>query len=194
VSRGAGDAVAALFQNVDVLHGGAQLLVAREPLNGPDIGAVLQQVRRKGVSKGMAGGPLLDVGRVGGLLDGPLHGRVGAVVAADGPAAWVLRECRGGKHVLPAPLRRRVWVLFRQGVGQVDAAYAFGTVRLVLGLHCFQVAPEQAVEALGQHHRPVRSAFAVPDVEAAGSNVEFFDPEAKGFGQSESASIESPLP
>ncbi|MCS3939961.1 hypothetical protein GGP84_002602 [Salinibacter ruber] len=37
----------------------------------------------------------------------------------------------------------------------------------MLGLHCFQVAPERAVEALGQHRRPVLPAFAVPDVEAA---------------------------
>ncbi len=65
-----------------------------------------------------------------------------------------------------------------------------GTVRLVLGLHCFQVAPERAVEALGQHRRSVSAALAVPDVKAAGSNVEFFDPEAKGFGQSQSASVE----
>ncbi|MCS3612730.1 hypothetical protein GGP56_002745 [Salinibacter ruber] len=60
----------------------------------------------------------------------------------------------------------------------------------MLGLHCFQVAPERAVEALGQHRRPVRAAFPVPHVKAAGSNVEFFDPEAKGFGQPEAASIE----
>ena len=32
--EGAGDAVAALLQDVDVLHGGAQLLVAQEPLDG----------------------------------------------------------------------------------------------------------------------------------------------------------------
>ena len=45
--EGAGDALAALLQDVDVLHGGAQLLVAQESLNGPDIGPVLQEVRRK---------------------------------------------------------------------------------------------------------------------------------------------------
>ncbi len=119
------------------------------------------------MTKGMAGAPLLDVGRVGGLLDGPLHGRVGAVVAADGPAARVFREGRRGKHVLPAPLRRRIRVLLCNGIRQGDAAYAVGTVRLVLGLHCFQVAPERAVEALGQHRRPIRAALSVPDVEAA---------------------------
>ncbi len=142
------------------------------------------------MTKGMAGGPLLDVGRLGGLFDGPLHGRVGAVVAADRPAARVLRECRGGKHVLPAPLGFCIRILLCNGIRQVDAAYAVGTVCLVLGLHCFQVAPERAVEALGQHRRPVRAAFPVPDVEAAGSNVEFFDPEAKGFGQPEAAAVE----
>ncbi len=81
-------------------------------------------------------------------------------------------------------------MLLCNGIRQGDAACAFGTVRLVLGLHCFQVAPERAVEALGQHRRPVRAALSVPDVEAAGSNVEFFDPEAKGFGQPEAAAVE----
>ena len=81
-------------------------------------------------------------------------------------------------------------MLLCNGIRQGDAAHAVGTVRLVLGLHCFQVAPERAVEALGQHRRPVRAAFPVPHVKAAGSNVEFFDPEAKGFGQPEAASVE----
>jgi len=82
----------------------------------------------------MAGGPLLDVGRLGGLLDGPLHGRVGAVVAADGTAVWVFRELCRGKHVLPPPLGLCIGILFRQGVGQVDAAHAVGGVVFVLGL------------------------------------------------------------
>ncbi len=131
-----------------------------------------------------------EAGRLGGLLDGPLHGRVGAVVAADRPAARVFREGRGGKHVLPAPLGFCIRILLCNGIRQVDAAHAVGTVRLVLGLHCFQVAPERAVEALGQHRRPVRAALSVPDVEAVGSNVEFFDPKTEGFGQSQSAAVE----
>ncbi len=138
----------------------------------------------------MAGGPLLDVGRVGGLLDGPLHGRVGAVVAADRPAARVLRERRRGKDVLPPPLGCRVRILFREGIWQVHIAHPVGAVVFVLGLHLLEVAPERAVEALGQHRRPVRAAFPVPDVGAAGSNIEFFDPEAKGFGQPEAAAVE----
>lgn len=111
-------------------------------------------------------------------------------MAADGPAARVLRERRGGKHVLPAPLGFCIRILLCNGIRQVDAAHAFGTVRLVLGLHCFQVAPKRAVEALGQHRRPVLAALSVPDVEAAVSNVEFFDPKTEGFGQSESAAVE----
>ncbi|MCS3650863.1 hypothetical protein GGQ08_002157 [Salinibacter ruber] len=60
----------------------------------------------------------------------------------------------------------------------------------MLGLHLLEVAPKRAVEALGQHRRSVSAALPVPHVKAAGSNVEFFDPEAKGFGQSQSAAVE----
>ncbi len=46
------------------------------------------------------------------------------------------------------------------------------------------------MEALGQHRRSVSAALPVPHVKAAGSNVEFFVPEAKGFGQPEAAAVQ----
>jgi hypothetical protein len=36
-------------------HGGAHLLVPEQLLHGPDVVAVLEQVRREGVSEGVAG-------------------------------------------------------------------------------------------------------------------------------------------
>ena len=112
------------------------------------------------------------------------------MVAADGPAAWVFRERRRGKHVLPPPLGRGVRGFFREGVRQVDAAHPVGTVRLVLGLHRFQVAPEGIVKAIGEHGRSVRAALAVPHVQAPMVEVEFFDPEAQGLREAESASVQ----
>ena len=46
------DAVATLLQDVHVLHGRAQLFVARKSLNGSDISPVLQQVRRNRPERG----------------------------------------------------------------------------------------------------------------------------------------------
>ena len=45
--EGTGDALAALLQHVDVLHGRAQVLVAQELLDGAHVGAVLEEMRGK---------------------------------------------------------------------------------------------------------------------------------------------------
>jgi len=138
----------------------------------------------------MTGGVLLDPRVVGGLLDGPLHRRVGAMVAADGPAARVLRELRGGKDVLPPPLGCRIGILLRDGVGEVDVAHAFGTVLLVLGLYLLQVASEGIVEAFGEHGRAVLAALAVPHVNASVSEAEFLDPKTQGLRQAKATAVQ----
>lgn len=137
------------------------------------------------MTKGVAGGALLDLRRVGGLLDGPLHRRVGAVVAADGPAPQIFRERRGRKDVLPPPLGRGVRVFFLDRVGQVDPAHALGTVLFVLGLSLLQVAPERGVEALGEHGRPVLPPLSVPHVNASMREAELLDPHPEGLRDSD---------
>lgn len=49
--EGAGDLVAALFEDVEIFLGRAQMLVAQQFLNPPQIFAVLQQMGRKRVSQ-----------------------------------------------------------------------------------------------------------------------------------------------
>ena len=134
--------------------------------------------------------PLLDLRRIGGLLDGPLHRRVGSVVAPDGPAARVLGERRGGKDVLPPPLGRGTGVLFRNGVGEVNASHPFNAVLFVLSLHLPQVALERGVEALREDRRPVRAALPVPHVDAPVIEVEFLDPETQSLREAKATAVQ----
>jgi hypothetical protein len=134
--------------------------------------------------------PLLDLRRIGGLRDGPLHRRVGPVGVADGPAARIFRERGGGKDVLPPPLGRGIRIFFLDRVGQGDPADPFGTVGLVLGLPLLQVAPERIVEALRQHRCPVLATLPIPHVDAPVIEVKLLDPKAERFRQPQPAPVQ----
>jgi hypothetical protein len=51
VVQGAWNALAALLQDVGVDHGGGHIVVPEQLLNGADVGAALQQVGGKGMTK-----------------------------------------------------------------------------------------------------------------------------------------------
>jgi hypothetical protein len=64
-------------------HGGGDVLVAEEFLDGEDVGAVPEEVGGEGVAERVAGDPLGDGRGEGGVLDGALeHGLVEVVGAA----------------------------------------------------------------------------------------------------------------
>ena len=56
-------------------HRRLHVLVPKQFLNGPNIVAVLEQVRRKGVAQGVTGGMLGDSRRDGGRFDDALEDR-----------------------------------------------------------------------------------------------------------------------
>ena len=66
------DRQSAALEDVGVDHGGADILVAEQFLNGADIVPVLEKMRGEGMAKGVAGDALFDFGFGGGFLDGPL--------------------------------------------------------------------------------------------------------------------------
>ncbi len=66
------DRQSAALEDMGVDHGGANVLVAEQFLNGADIVTTLKQMRGKGMPKGVAGDTLLDPRFGGGFLDGAL--------------------------------------------------------------------------------------------------------------------------
>ena len=69
-------------QHVRVDHGGLHIAVPKQLLNGPDVVAVFQQVRREGMPEGVAGGVLRHPGAPCGLLHGFLQYGFVQMVAA----------------------------------------------------------------------------------------------------------------
>jgi hypothetical protein len=71
---GALDAEGSAAGDVDVDHGGGEVPVAEELLDGADVGAVFEEVGGEGVAQGVAGGAAAGEGALDGWLDGLLDG------------------------------------------------------------------------------------------------------------------------
>ena len=66
------DRQSAALEDVGVDHGGTDIFMAEEFLNGADVVPVLEEMGGEGMAKGVAGDALLDFGFGGGFLDGSL--------------------------------------------------------------------------------------------------------------------------
>ena len=75
------DGEAAALEDVGVDHGGFDILVAEQFLDGADVVAILQKVGGEAVTEGMRGDGLVYFGEAGGLSDGLLENAWVGVVA-----------------------------------------------------------------------------------------------------------------
>jgi hypothetical protein len=91
--------------------------MAQELLHRADIVAILEEVRRERVPKGMTRGPLAESGLSDGLMHGALqHGFV-QVMPPSLMADRVGVEPRGREDPLPDPFPSRVRILPFEGTG-----------------------------------------------------------------------------
>ena len=88
----AGCTRARALEDVEVNHGGGDVGVAEEVLNGADFGAVLEQARREGMAHRVATGWLGNVGFADGVSELPLHGCLMEVMAGDPSGAGMRAE------------------------------------------------------------------------------------------------------
>jgi len=94
---------AALAQHVGVDHGGGDIVMPEQFLDGADICAALQRVSREAVAKRVAGNAFDDAGPCDGSFDGPVDRQLVDMVAPHLSRTGVDRESGGGKDVLPTP-------------------------------------------------------------------------------------------
>ena len=86
---------AAALEDVGVDHGGLDILVAEQVLDGADVVAVLEQVGGEGVAQGVAGDALVDAGQASGAMNGPLQAAGADVVAGTDTGSWIERKGSG---------------------------------------------------------------------------------------------------
>ena len=120
-------------------HGGFDVFVAKEFLDGADVVAVLEEVGGETMAKGVGADTFLYFGFLGGFFDGFLEGSFVDVVTLDDAGVGVFGKVGSGEDVLPDPFAMGVGVFFVEGVGEVDCAKAFGKVLPVGGLHSQEV-------------------------------------------------------
>ena len=161
VRRAAG-ARGAAVGHMCVDHSRRQVFVPKERLDRTNVTTRLEEVSRKRVAEGVAGGPLGNAGRQHGSADGLLdHGLV-QVVPASLPRFAVLVEPGGGEHPLPGPRAAGGWELSRQRAGQLDPPGAPGDVGLVLMAHALDVRCEISLHGGGKHRGAVLVTLAAP--------------------------------
>ena len=104
-SAGLFDAGGATVENVGVDLRGADVTVSQELLDGADIVACLEQVRREGVAKGVRACALGDPGEPHGIPDRTLQDRLVEMVAAVLPGTLVDADPSRREHPLPGHSR-----------------------------------------------------------------------------------------
>lgn len=199
------DCHSAALEDVGVDHGGFDVFVPEEFLDGADVVAVLEEVGGEGVAEGVGGDGFLDAGFLGGGADGFLEEAGVEVVAADPSSvlpkfnfriwggsclAGVAGEGGGGEEVLPDEFAGGVWVFAGEGVGKPDFAESVCEVGLVDALDGSDLALEVGDEGVGEDGDAVVFAFAVADDDLAVAEVYVFDAEADAFHEAESAAVE----
>ena len=140
--QGAPHAERAAVEDVGVDHGGGDVAVAEEFLDGADVVAGLEQVRSKAVAKAVAGCALGELCLLNGTREGALDDRLVQVVPALCAGLGVLVASRRGEHPLPRPRLRSAGRLLREGAGQGDTPGALGEVLLVQGVRLLQLLLE----------------------------------------------------
>lgn len=162
--RRAQNPTASSIQNMGINHCGADIFVPQEFLNRPDIVTVLQQVRRKRVTKRVAPRRLRYPGAPDSLLDRPLQDGFVKVMSASHPPPRVSAEPRSGENILPTPLSWGVGVFSIQRVRQRGPSVFVLQVLLVLPLDLLQVVPQWLPCGCRQHgHDPVRNMQVAED-------------------------------
>lgn len=130
------------LEHVGVDHGGLDVFMAEQILDGADVVTGFEQVGGEAVAQSVAGGAFFEAGQFGGAADGFLDGAGAEVVAAGDACAGIDRKAWGGEDVLPDPFPVGAGVFAMQRVGQVDGAEPLAQVTFVDALGAPQVGLE----------------------------------------------------
>src|SRR5258708_1505109 len=90
-----------VLHDVGVHHGRLHVLVPEQLLNGTDVVPCFQQVRGKGVSKGMTAHEFGNAGSLNRSLDGALNGLLMDVIAHRASRVGIGATIRRGEDKLP---------------------------------------------------------------------------------------------
>ena len=163
--------------------------MAEEILNGSDIGAGFEKMRRKRMTKRVGSDPFGNARLTYGIPDLSRHRVVVKMIAGDLAGSGVLTEGRGREDPLPTPLARGVGKLPGQRFRQVGVASATRQIGEVVLTGSREVLLKSQLQGTGQWHDAMLSAFGVMNGDGALAEIQILHPQAHGLHQAETAAI-----
>lgn len=164
--------------------------MSHQLLDGADVVAVLQEVGRERVTKGVAGAVFLDSGFMHCALDGALKVGVVEPVAAELARLAVDDRLWIRERPLPGEAEGSIRVLAREGVGQIGAAATAREVALVPCADAAEVGAQWCNEGVGECRDPILSALSGSDDDLPAIEVEVLDAKLEAFGEAKAGPIE----
>lgn len=105
---------------MDIDHGGADITVAEQFLDGADVITTFEQMGGKGMAQGMGRGGFVYTTGSNRLFDGALQSLFMRMVTAHNAGSRITRQSGRREDPEPAPFKRRFRILARQRQWQLD--------------------------------------------------------------------------
>ena len=187
--EGAGGSGAFAVGEVEVDHGGGDVGVAEDVLEGADVGVGIEEMGGEAVPEDVAGDALGDVGFLGCFFELPLHGVFEEVVAGEFTRFRMCAEFGCREEKAPGEIGGGVGVFSLEGEGKVDGGTVGLEVLLVLLPESREFVVEAGLEAVWEWHDAVFPSFGVVDLDGSVVEIEVFDAEGHGFADAQAGSV-----
>lgn len=164
--------------------------MAEELLNGADVLAILEQMSREAVPKGVARGALQNPGSLDGRGDGALDPRFVEVVTPPlaGPSTAVDPGRR--EQPLPGELTTRIRELIGHRMREFHEAGPSLEILAMEGAKSLELFANGSLRSLRQERRTVSASFRIADVDPVPLKIDIFDAESGAFHQTQPCAVE----
>ena len=142
------------------------------------------------MAQGVATGRFGQSRRTHGLFHGALQGLLVDMMSSCHAGTKVDRAVSRRKHILPAPFPRRVRILLRQRIRQVNLAKTLFHVMFVDQPDFLQVHAQGLDHRLRQHRHPILFALAVAHGDLPIAEIHVLHPQAGAFQQPQAGPVE----
>ena len=177
------------FDDVGVDHGGPNVAVTQQFLNGSDVVVGFQQMGGEAVAEGVGGDAFENLRFSDDGFEGSLNIPLMEVVS---PALFGFRYGRQslrGEKPLPDEVFCAVFVFFLQLFGKKGAVVSLVDILLVKVCDAIPVGQKVRPEGVGDGDGTVLFSFSVVDRQDGLDEVEILNPQLKAFKEAESAAV-----
>ena len=164
--------------------------MAEQLLNGPDVVAVFEEMRRERVAERVTRRPLDEASFEDRLSDRTLDDGFVQMMTTPLPCRAIRVESCRREEPLPAPFAARMWVLAAERPRKLHPAGTVREIFRVLAPNALQVTSQAALRGRGQHGDAILATLAVTDRDLVRIEVNVLYTQATAFEQPQACAIE----